>query len=240
MNSFSHTDDELAERISRGDWALDVEPPAIDDVMLEVEQRQRRRRTAIGVSVVGGLAAAAAVTAVVGLSPSNPSADVPPVQGPTVSKPTADRPTVSEPTPTVTRLPDCRHTRSRMLMTSGRYGGTTQRPSQVVMLGNIGHRACSIPVLPKLSVGNTKSMTPVEVRSGGDGPWVLKPQRALILTVTAPPPATCSDSHGREARKLAIEQGGFTYTFGFPGMHIAGCAAPLLSGVRVGAASPSK
>lgn len=72
----AYTDDELAERISRGDWALDVDPPALEDVVGEV-RRQRRRRTTIGAGVVTGPVAAAAVTAVVGLTPDRPSAQDP-------------------------------------------------------------------------------------------------------------------------------------------------------------------
>jgi len=239
VNNFTHSDDELAERISRGDWGMDVESPALDDVMAGVSQRQRRRRTAIGASVVTGLAAAAAVTAVVGLTPNTPSADVPPAQRPMASMPRDDLPTASGPaTPRPTQLTDCRDVPGRVLLSPGRYGGTPQRPSQVAYIENIGRRPCSLPVLPTLSIGSESGMvSPVNMQSAGDGPWKIRPEQALIMEVTAPRPSSCLGGGGAEtARHFSIEQGPVTYTLNFAGMTVVNCAPPTLADLRVGAA----
>jgi len=238
VNNFAHSDDELAERISRGDWGMDVESPALDDVMAGVSQRQRRRRTAIGASVVTGLAAAAAVTAVVGLTPNTPSADVPPAQRPMASMPTDDLPTASgAATPRPTQLTDCRDVPGRLLLSPGRYGGTPQRPSQVAYIENIGRRPCSLPVLPTLSIGSESGMvSPVNMQSAGDGPWKIRPEQALIMEVTAPPPSSCLGGGAATARHFIIEQGPSTYTLNFAGMTVMNCAPPTLTDLRVGAA----
>lgn len=240
MGTPNYTDDQLTERISRGDWGMDVEPPAIDDVLRLVDQRQRRRRTAIGASVVTGLAAAAAVTAVVGLAPNSPSADVPPADRPTVSKPTAERPTASAPTtPAAPQLADCRDVPGRLLLSQGQYGGTPQRPSQVAVIKNIGREACSL-VLPTLSIDNQAWASPVETRPADEGPWTIRPDQALIMTVTAPRPALpcLKTGAGAIARQFNISMGDFTYTLNFPGMRVNNCGAPVLTGVRVGTPPP--
>ncbi len=226
MNTPTHTDDELVERISRGDWGVDVEPPELDDVMRLVAQRERRRRTAIGVGVGAGLAAAAA-TVIVGLAPADTH---------TTDVPSATEPTASAPrTPAPPQPVDCRHA-SRLLLTQGRYGGTPQRPSQVAVVQNISARACSLTGLPTLRIGNQSGETSrVDAGSAGDGRWELQPDDALFLTVTAAPPSSCTGAGRTEtSRQFIIEFGdGYTYTFNFPGMQVDGCTAPVLTRVRV-------
>jgi hypothetical protein len=243
VNSSRHTDEELAERISRGDWGGDVASPALDTVLRLVEQRRRQRRTALGVGA--GLAAAAAVTAVIALqSPPLPTTDGSPAASPTVSTPpetSGSQATGTAPTAGLPQPPNCTGARARLLLSHGPYAGTPERPSQVAFVQNIGKRPCLLPELPTLSIGSKSRMTvPVDMTSAGDGPWVLQPEEALLLTVTAPrlsAEAVCPGlAEAVMARDFIISLGGNTYTFNFPGMRVGDCDAPSLTGVRVGIA----
>jgi len=55
MATSQYTDDELLERIARGDWGADAATPRIDTITRLVSQRQRRRRTTIGAGLAAGL-----------------------------------------------------------------------------------------------------------------------------------------------------------------------------------------
>lgn len=225
MDSATHNDAELAERIARGDWGVDVEPPAIHDIMRAVAQRQRRRRTAIGATAAAGLAAAV-VTAAVVLTPDHRTAQTPATQTPTVSAPT---------TSLAPQVANCSN--SRLLLSSGRYGGTPERRTQMAFVENIGSRPCSLPHLPTLSVG-TKSgwARRVDAGSFAAGPWNLPPKKALIMTVTAARSSACSSRvGGQPARRFIIQLDGNTYTFRFPGMRIDGCRGVALTDLRIAA-----
>ncbi len=242
MNAPMDADQELMERIARGDWAPDVEAPHLDTVTTLVAKRQRQRRTAYGAGV--GLVAAAAVTAVVALQPGTvPTSDPPPAAqsttaGPTTTGPTTTGPTTTPTTPAGPHLVDCTGGRARLLLSHGRYGGTSARPAQVAFVENIGKRACSLAQLPELRVATRSGLeADVDMTSAGDGPWQLQPEEAVIFTVTAPPPSSCTPTDGPTvSRRFVIELTGNTYTFPFAGMTVVNCAPPTLTGLRVGPA----
>lgn len=230
MNAPMDADQELMERIARGDWAPDVEAPPLDTVTTLVAKRQRQRRTAYGAGI--GLVAAGAVTAVVALQPGTvPTSDPLPA-----AQSTTTGPTTAPTTPAAPHLVNCTGGRARLLLSHGRYSGTSARPSQVAFIENIGKRACSLAKLPGLRVASKSGLeADVDMTSAGDGPWQLKPDDALIFTVTAPPPSSCTPTDGPSlSRRFVIELTGNSYTFPFKGMVVLNCHPPTLTDVRVG------
>lgn len=236
MAKSQYTDDELIERIARGDWGADAATPRIDTITRLVSQRQRRRRTTIGAGLTAGLVAAAATTAVLigGPDTTPTSLDDQAAQTPTVTEPATARATNAPP-----RFPEC--TNAYLLLSRGPYAGTPQRPVQSVFIKNIGKQTCVLAEQPVLSIGSTNGgSTPVDMTSADSGPWTLRPKEAVVFTVTAPPPLSCMQVGGDQtARQLIIEQGDFTSTFIFPGMRVAACDAPVLTDVRVGPPPPN-
>lgn len=238
MDTSEYTDDELIEQIARGDWGVDATAPRLDTVTRLVAQRQRRRRTTIGVSVTAGLTAAAATIAVlIGLPSSTPTNDDDlAAQTPTAS---ATEPATARTTRTPPRFPAC--TSDRLLLADGPYAGTPQRPVQSVFFQNIGKATCVFVDHPVLSIGTKNGgTTPVDMTSADNGPWTLQPNEALVYTVTAPRPSSCVQVGGvQRARQFMIEEGAFTSTFNFPGMRVENCGAPVLTGMRVGTPPPN-
>ncbi len=236
MAKSQYTDDELIERIARGDWGADAASPRIDTITRLVSQRQRRRRMTIGAGFAAGLVAAAATTAVLigGPDTTPTSLDDQAAQTPGVTEPASSRATNAPP-----RFPECPST--HLVLSDGPYAGTPQRPVKTVFFKNIGKSTCVFADHVVLRIGSTSGeSTPVDMTSADSGPWTLRPKEAVVFTVTAPPPSSCTQEGGRTARMFIIEQGrAFTSMFSFPGMRVANCDAPVLTSVRVGRPPPA-
>ncbi len=108
----------------------------------------------------------------------------------------------------------------------------------MAFIENIGKRACALAELPELRVATRSGLeADVDMTSAEDGPWQLQPDEALIFTVTAPPPSSCTPTDGPSlSRRFVIELTGNTYTFPFKGMVVLNCFPPTLTDLRVGAA----
>jgi len=214
MTESQHSDEALAARIGRGDWAPDATAPRIDHITALV-RRRRRRRNAV---VIGAASAAAATIAVAALGmPSLSGGDE------------STGPAATSPTPSATPAPDdspppC--DRGRLVLAEGGFSTWRGGVTHAVRIRNIGASECMIRV-PELAVA-TDAGAQIPVEDGGVlGLRSLPPSAALIIVVAGPDPRSCPN-HDVADSLVVIGRDGFSSEFPVARNPFGGCRQPTV------------